>query len=818
VLTVHPDPQAALGDRLAALLADVVEAATIATDANFFDDLGADSMTMARFCARVRKQPDLPSISMRDIYAHPTLAGLSAALSEVRAETAPAPAGPTSGAVAPVERPPFRASAAAYGACGLLQLLVFLAYAWATVQFTVSLGAWVLAAEGVAATYGRGVLAGGSALGLACAIPVLVKWILVGRWQETEIRVWSVAYLRLWTVKSLLRISPIPFTAGTPIYNLFLRALGADVGRGALIVSRRMPLVTDLLTVGAEAVVRRNVLFNGYHAEAGRIRTGRVTIGPGAHVGEGSVLGLNVSIGADARLGHASSLQDGEQVHAGETRDGFGGQHSGAADGIVAETVAPRAMRPAMFSLFQVGAVVLVSIPLAATVTIWLSTQYDARTGVFTGSLAAWQTYAVALGVGAVSYVGYLVVTFLIAVTWPRLLRPLLVPGRAYPLYGVRYWAQRTVERRSNQPSWVRLVGDSSYVVPYLRAVGYRMPDLVQTGSNFGSDVKHDNPFLTTVGSGTMIADGLSVINVDYSGSSFRLSDTAVGARSFLGNQIVYPPQAAVGDDCLLGTKVMVPMTGPLRTGTGLLGAPAFEIPRTVRRDAEFQHLAEGENLRRGLAAKNRHNLVSMGLYALAASAGIAELCLVSNAALALERAIGTFAFALAVVAALAVRVLHLVLTEHASRAFRPLRPLNVSIYDRRFWAHERYWKFAQPPPAVLDGTPFKILTWRLVGVRIGRRVFDDGCAIVEKTLTAVGDDCTLNMRSTLQAHSQEDGAFKSDRIVVGSGCTLGTASLVHYGAVVGDRVVLAPDSFLMKGEEPRPDTHWAGNPAQEVS
>ena len=191
--------------------------------------------------------------------------------------------------------------------------------------------------------------------------------------------------------------------------------------------------------------------------------------------------------------------------------------------------------------------------------------------------------------------------------------------------------------------------------MPYLRAVGYRMPDLVQTGSNFGSDVKHDNPFLTTVGSGTMIADGLSVINVDYSGSSFRLSDTAVGARSFLGNHIVYPPQATVGEDCLLGTKVHGPHgRASCRTGTGLLGAPAFEIPRTVRRDAEFQHLAEGENLRRGLAAKNRHNLVSMGLYALAASVGLAELCLVSNAAWRWSRRSGSSAFALAVVAALA--------------------------------------------------------------------------------------------------------------------------------------------------------------------
>ncbi|POX38154.1 acyl carrier protein, partial [Streptomyces sp. Ru72] len=49
-------------------------------DSHFFDDLGADSMTMARFCARVRKQNDLPPVSMPDVYKHPTVRSLAAAL------------------------------------------------------------------------------------------------------------------------------------------------------------------------------------------------------------------------------------------------------------------------------------------------------------------------------------------------------------------------------------------------------------------------------------------------------------------------------------------------------------------------------------------------------------------------------------------------------------------------------------------------------------------------------------------------------------------------------------------------------------------
>jgi non-ribosomal peptide synthetase-like protein len=159
------------------------------------------------------------------------------------------------------------------------------------------------------------------------------------------------------------------------------------------------------------------------------------------------------------------------------------------------------------------------------------------------------------------------------------------------------------------------------------------------------------------------------------------------------------------------------------------------------------------------------------------------------------------------------LRVLHFVLVERLSTMFRDLRPRYCSIYDPYFWWHERFWKLSWQP-LILDGTPFKNLAWRLQGVRIGKRVFDDGCAIVEKTLVTIGDHCTLGVRSIVQAHSQESGTFKSDRISIGAGCTLGIASLVHYGATMGDGAVLAADSFLMKGEEVPPHARWGGNPA----
>ena len=63
--------------RLANLLASVVNKDEIPADADFFQDLGADSLVMAQFCARVRRQPDLPAVSIKDIYQPPTIAALA---------------------------------------------------------------------------------------------------------------------------------------------------------------------------------------------------------------------------------------------------------------------------------------------------------------------------------------------------------------------------------------------------------------------------------------------------------------------------------------------------------------------------------------------------------------------------------------------------------------------------------------------------------------------------------------------------------------------------------------------------------------------
>src|SRR6059058_6653499 len=98
----------------AEVLADVLRVDNVSIDRHFFAELGADSLVMAHFCARVRKRGDLPSVSMKDIYRYPTIRSLAAALADV-APSSPRPAVP-----AAIE-PPTPTSTREYILCGVLQ-------------------------------------------------------------------------------------------------------------------------------------------------------------------------------------------------------------------------------------------------------------------------------------------------------------------------------------------------------------------------------------------------------------------------------------------------------------------------------------------------------------------------------------------------------------------------------------------------------------------------------------------------------------------------------------------------------------------------
>ncbi|MFF3020698.1 Pls/PosA family non-ribosomal peptide synthetase [Streptomyces sp. NPDC057939] len=798
----------------ARVLADVTHRDRVSVDSHFFDELGADSMVMARFCARVRATDGLPAVSMKDVYRHPTVGRLAATLAAPEVPRTSTPTPPTQVAEHPAEGAP------RYLLCGALQLLTFLGYSYAVAFAGVRGYEWIAAGTGAGAVYLRSVLFGAAALLGLSALPVVAKWVLIGRWRPCRIRIWSLRYFRFWTVKTLVRSAPPVLFVGSPLYVLYLRALGARIGRGTAVFSRIVPVCTDLLSIGDGTVIRKDAFFTCYRAQAGIIRTGSVSLGKDAVVGEASVIDIGTGLGNGARLAHASALHSGQVVPDGEHWHGSPAVPAATSASLVGPA-ACGTLRRATHGVLQVLAVLLVYLPLSfggvGLLLAW-APQLAAFLEPGPTALTTWTFYVEALTASLVLFFGAIPLGLLLIATVPRLMARSITPGTVYPLYGFRYGMHRMVTVITNRRFLTRLFGDSSCIVHYLRHLGYDLSPIEQTGSNFGTEVKQDSPYLTSVGSGTMVADGLSINNAEFSSTSFRVCRVSIGPRNFLGNRIAYPPGGRTGDNCLLATKVMVPVDGKLREGVGLLGSPSFEIPRSVRRDSTFDRLQTADTRRRLLSAKNRHNAATMAWYLMVRWFCFFLVTLLFAVAAELYDPLGPAAIALANVLVLLLTALYFVGVERALVSRQPPAPLFCSIYDLRFWQRERYWKVpSETYMRLFNGTPFKNVIWRMLGVRLGSRVFDDGCALTERSMVTIGDDCTLNAGSVIQCHSQEDGAFKSDRTSIGSGCTLGIGAFVHYGVTLGDGADLAPDSFLMKGETVPPSAHWGGNPALRI-
>ncbi len=798
----------------AEVLADVLGVDRVSVDSHFFDELGADSLVMAHFCARVRKRGNLPSVSMRDIYRHPTIRSLAAALVDI-----PPSSAKSSVAAAIEEATP--TSTLEYILCAALQALFLLAYSYAAVVAITEGYNWVSAGSSAFGICLRLILASSSAFLVVCAVPIAAKWVFVGRWKPQQIRLWSLAYVRFWIVKTLVRSSPAArLFIGTPLYSLYLRALGAKIGRGVVILSRRVPVCTDLLTIGAGTVIRKEAIFNGYRAQSGRIETGPVTLGRDVLVGERDVLDINTSMGDGAQLGHASALHSGQAVPAGERWHGCPAQPTD----VNYLRVAPArcgTLRRAAYGVAAVLVVLLFYLPLVegtASLAISVAASLAGALAPTAHADALGELFVEAAILSLVLFFGLALIGLLLAVAVSRVLNPFIKPDTVYPLYGLHDAVHRAIARIGRMRFFTFLFGDSSYIVHYLQWLGYHLSPVEQTGSNFGNEVMHANPSLSAVGTGTMVASGLILVNDEVSSSSFRVSRVAIGPHNFVGNDVTYPVGGRTGDNVLLGTKVMVPLDGKIREGVGLLGAPCFEIPRSVERDSRFDHLRTGEALRRGLAAKNRYNLRTIGLFLFTRWVGVFLFALLYLAAIelydVLPHVVSAVLFALSVV----ITAVYLTLVHRCVEALHRVRPTICSVYHPDFWSAER--RFKVNPIYYLhafDGTPFKNVLWRLMGARSGRRVFDDGAHLSDPALTAIGDESVLNYLSEIQCHSQEDGTFKCDRTTIGVRCALGVGAFVLYGVTMGDGSVLAADSFLMKGYDVPRGARWGGNPAREM-
>ncbi|WP_254552211.1 Pls/PosA family non-ribosomal peptide synthetase [Kitasatospora sp. MMS16-BH015] len=154
---------------------------------------------------------------------------------------------------------------------------------------------------------------------VACLVAVVAKWVLVGRFRAVEHPLWSGFVWRNELADTFVEVLAVPWLVGavpgTPVLNLWLRALGARVGRGVWCESYWLP-EADLVTLGDGVSINRGCVVQTHLFHDRIMRMDTVVLREGATLGPGGIVLPGSTVGERSTLGPASLVMGAESVPA----------------------------------------------------------------------------------------------------------------------------------------------------------------------------------------------------------------------------------------------------------------------------------------------------------------------------------------------------------------------------------------------------------------------------------------------------------------------------------------------------------------------
>ncbi|MFE3884790.1 Pls/PosA family non-ribosomal peptide synthetase [Streptomyces lydicus] len=152
---------------------------------------------------------------------------------------------------------------------------------------------------------------------VACGVSIAAKWLLVGRFRAAEHPLWSGFVWRTELADTFVEVLAVPWligpVPGTPVMNLWLRALGATVGRGVWCETYWLP-EADLVTLEDGVSVNRGCVLQTHLFHDRIMRMNTVILREGATLGPGGIVLPGSTLGARSTLGPASLAMGAEAV------------------------------------------------------------------------------------------------------------------------------------------------------------------------------------------------------------------------------------------------------------------------------------------------------------------------------------------------------------------------------------------------------------------------------------------------------------------------------------------------------------------------
>jgi non-ribosomal peptide synthetase-like protein len=779
-------------------------------EADFFEELGGHSLLAARFVSEVRKVPHLAGIALQDVYDARTLRRLAGMLDERLA----AAGGAAERVDLSFEPPPLRRRFL----CGLAQAVALpFIIAIVTAQWIGLLLSSIYLVRDNAPFWHEILLLCGIYVALnlgAKVVVVALKWLLLGRTKPGVYPLWGSYYFRIWLLQRLVHLTSHKFLQGSPLMRIYLRALGAKVGRDAVIHEFEEGAV-DLLEIGPRVSTGIKVRFANVEVIGNQMHIGRIRLEADVSIGNACVLGRDTVVGAGAELGDLTSLPAGTVVGPGELWDGAPARHVGP---VPPSDLPPhpesgnlaRALRTSGYFLTYNLVMMIGLLPIFPAFYVLM--HFDKVMLVGREGVVPWE-WVVLLAWPAALVLVFVSMAVAVAMRWLLFPRR-VVPGR-HSIHGWFYYRKWTMGLATESMlETLNSLYATVFMRNWYRAMGTTVGRGTEISANFSG--RYD---LVTLGENNFIGDEAIFGDEDVRGGWMTLERVQTGDRAFFGNLCVIPKGSVIGDDSLLGVKSRMPESLRIEPGETWFGSPAIPIPNrqrvTLAANWTYRppwHMRWGRIVFEALHT----SLPTAVLISLAyITADIIEFPIDAGH---YGTALGVFIVA-GVVTGMIMLLVSVLFKWLLMGIYRPVQ--------KPMWS---WWAMRTEATAVLygglaskvlldyvRGTPFMPWLLRLYGTRIGKGVWINCADVTEFDCIRIGDYAVINMWATPQTHLYEDRVMKVGRIDIGKGVTLGTSSVVLYDTSIGDWARLEPLTVVMKGESIPAHTVWSGAPARHV-
>ena len=526
---------------------------------DFFLDLGGHSLLAARMVSELRKEPPFQSLSMLDVYQHPSIERLAAQF-EKSSQTEAPPVSAATNSI-PWSRH-FLCGCAQFVAIG--PILGFFALQWLAPFLTYT---WMIEDDYEYHEAIFGALAIFIVLyPLMLLASIIAKWLVIGRYRAGAYPLWGGYFLRWWFVTAIQSAVPVAYLTGTPLLNIYFRLMGAKIGRNVLLGTEDFAIY-DLLEIGDDTSVGVDSGARGYAVENGMLIIGPVTIGKRCFVGTRSILRENTVMEDDAALEDLSLLPRGEKIPCGETWLGSPARPSGRAP---QTSPAQPLAKWRHFAVGMLHAAGLLIFPLLVV------------SAILPGIIAMnelnyaddYYWYLLLSPFVGLSFVVLLALE-IVVVKWLLLGR--VKPGR-HPLHSVFYFRKWFVDQTFRLS--LDILGPlyaSLYLPPWYRMLGAKLGKGVEL-----STASFISPDLLSVAEEGFVADAVSLGATRVRDGFVTVAGNHIGRRSFIGNSAVLPPGAVIGESCLIGCLSIPPADAAdaMRADTSWLGSPAIFLPQ----------------------------------------------------------------------------------------------------------------------------------------------------------------------------------------------------------------------------------------------